>query len=55
MTGESSSGRALGLALSATRPGRGRAALGWHPLDVLVFLFVETWLFLTLRMGIEAC
>jgi hypothetical protein len=31
----------------------GVVALGWHPLDVLVFLFVETWLFLTLRMGTE--
>jgi hypothetical protein len=31
----------------------GVIALGWHPLDVLVFLFVETWLFLTLRMGTE--
>jgi hypothetical protein len=31
----------------------GVLALGWHPLDVLVFLFVETWLFLTLRMGTE--
>jgi hypothetical protein len=31
----------------------GVLALGWHPLDVLVFLFVETWLFLTLRMGVE--
>ena len=31
----------------------GVLALGWHPLDVLVFLFVETWLFLTLRMAAE--
>lgn len=31
----------------------GVVALGWHPLDVLVFLFVETWLFLTLRAGTE--
>jgi hypothetical protein len=31
----------------------GVLALGWHPIDVLVFLFVETWLFLTLRMGTE--
>ena len=27
--------------------------LDWQPLDVLLFLFVETWLFLTLRMGTE--
>ena len=27
--------------------------LGWLPLDFLLFLLVETWLFLTLRTGIE--
>jgi hypothetical protein len=27
--------------------------LDWQALDVLVFLFIETWLFLTLRVGTE--
>ena len=27
--------------------------LDWQALDVLLFLFVETWLFLTLRVGTE--
>ena len=27
--------------------------LGWLPLDFLLFLLIETWLFLTLRMGVE--
>jgi hypothetical protein len=31
----------------------GVLAFGWLPLDVLLFLLLETWLFLTLRIGAE--
>ncbi len=34
-------------------PVAGVLFLGWLPLDFLLFLLLETWLFLTLRMGVE--
>ena len=34
-------------------PVAGVLFLGWLPLDFLLFLLIETWLFLTLRMGVE--
>jgi hypothetical protein len=35
-------------------PVAGVLFLGWHPLDFLLFIFLETWLFITLRAGVEA-
>lgn len=35
-------------------PVAGVLFLGWHALDVLLFLVLETWLFITLRMAVEA-
>lgn len=34
-------------------PVAGVLLLGWRPLDFLLFFVIETWLFLTLRMGVE--
>jgi hypothetical protein len=35
-------------------PVLGVLVLGWSPLEFLVFVVLETWLFLTLRTGVEA-
>jgi len=35
-------------------PVAGVLFLGWLPLDFLLFLVIETWLFITLRAGVEA-
>lgn len=44
----------LGAALLRhSLPVAGMLFLGWLPLDVLLFLLIETWLFLTLRVGVE--